>query len=133
MGSALSWLASIFLLLIHVGYSVVNAARSLREGLCARDPRPLAAKRKQVPSHLAVLFASHDDAALDLFESEMLDNIEQVVAWCQVAGVKRLTVYDRRGTSSSPFYHIVAAHSLLARRARCVGTLVLRAARAVAN
>ena len=97
MGKVMSWLASFFLFLIHVGYSLVNAATSLRKGLRARDPQPLATKRKQVPSHLALLFASHDDDALDQFEGEMVDNIEQAVAWCQVAGIKRLTVYDRKG------------------------------------
>ncbi|KAJ3557736.1 hypothetical protein NM688_g1307 [Phlebia brevispora] len=100
MGKVASWLTSFVLFLIHVGYALVNAATSLRKGYCARDPLPLAIKRKQVPSHIALLFASHDDTSLDRFEGEMLDNIEEVVAWCQVVGIKRLTVYDRKGVLS---------------------------------
>ena len=97
MGKATSWLTSYILFLIHLTYALVNAATSLYKLYTTRDPRPLTTKRRQLPSHLAILFACDDDDALDRFEGELLANIEQIVTWCRLVGIKRLTVYDRRG------------------------------------
>ena len=100
MGKATSWLTSFLLFLVHVVYSVACAATSLRRWHSTRDPLPLVHNRKQVPAHVAVLFASHDDTALERFEGDILSNIAQLVAWCRLVGVKRLTVYDRKGLFS---------------------------------
>lgn len=99
MGKVMSWLTSSILLLIHVAYSIANAATSLHKRHSARDPQPLAVHRKQVPAHIALLFTCDDDRAAEPFEKDMLANVEQAVAWCRVVGIKRLTVYDRKGSS----------------------------------
>ena len=107
MGKATSWLTSSLLFLIHVVYSLVCAATSLRQFHSTRDPQPLVCNRRQVPAHVAVLFASHDDTALEKFEGDILGNIAQLVAWCRLVGVKRLTVYDRKGAASLPSLSIL--------------------------
>ncbi|KAI0348562.1 hypothetical protein BDW22DRAFT_1350799 [Trametopsis cervina] len=97
----MSWLASIVLYLIHTFYAITNIATSLREQYFAREPLPLAAERKKVPNHLAILLASDVDTVSESFEQDILQNVEKVVEWCRQVGITRLTFYDRHGILSS--------------------------------
>lgn len=92
----MSWLASCILYVFHAVYYVINLASSLR-AMLDPPPNPLAGKRKQVPTHLALLVTTDQDALSESLEQELLDNIQQAVSWCRTAGVQRLTVYDREG------------------------------------
>ena len=100
MGKVATCLAAFGLFLIHFVYSLVNAATSLRKLCSARNPQPLTAKRRQLPSHLAVLFVCNHHVSLERFEEDIVANIEQIVGWCRLAGITQLTVYDREGEYS---------------------------------
>lgn len=92
----MSWLASLVLSLFHAVYYVSNVWSSLRASL-GRPPNALAAKRKQLPTHLALLFATDQNGTIESFEEHLLENIQQAITWCRAAGIQRLTVYDREG------------------------------------
>lgn len=102
---SMSWLASFALYVFHAIYYVANFISSIRRHF-TNAPRPLDAQRKQVPSHLALVLASDENGPTEGLEECMLDNVEEVVSWCRAAGIRKLTVYDRRGESSShSIYH----------------------------
>ena len=92
----MSWLASLVLSLFHAVYYVINVFSSLRASF-GRPPNPLEAKRKQLPTHLALLFATDSDGIFDGLEAQLLDNVQEAIAWCRAVGIQRLTVYDREG------------------------------------
>ena len=92
----MSWLASCILSLFHAVYYLINVVSSYRARQ-ARPPNPLTVKRKQVPTHLALLLTTNENVPIEAFESELLDNVQQTVSWCRTAGIQRLTVYDREG------------------------------------
>ena len=92
----MSWLASILLHCIHVLYSLVNAVSSFRQRF-NRKPQSLNAERRQIPTHLAVLLTSADNAAPKNQEDKTLENVRDMVEWCREAGIPRLTIYDRQG------------------------------------
>lgn len=92
----MSWLASFILSLFHAVYYVINIASTFRASL-VRPPNPLVAKRKQVPTHLALLLATNNATVDEAFEYQLLDNVQEAISWCRAAGIQRLTVYDRDG------------------------------------
>lgn len=106
----MSWLASCILALFHAVYYVINIVRSFRASR-ARPPNPLAAKRKQVPTHLALLLATDNDTVSVKSEDKLLENILQVVSWCRTAGIPRLTVYDRDGEFKAMIVALLSAHT----------------------
>ena len=99
----MSWLASLVLSLFHAVYYVINVFASLRASR-SRPPKPLNAARKQLPTHLALLFATDRDSAAESFEEYLLENIQQAISWCRAVGIQRLTVYDRGGEFPDKFY-----------------------------
>ncbi|KIP11370.1 hypothetical protein PHLGIDRAFT_124784 [Phlebiopsis gigantea 11061_1 CR5-6] len=101
----MSWLASFILSLFHAVYYVFNAVSTFRASL-ARPPNPLAAKRKQVPTHLALLLNNNSAAVDEAFECQLLDNVQEAISWCRAAGVQQLTVYDREGILYKSSYEL---------------------------
>ena len=100
--TVMSRLASFFLCLIHAIYALTSLTSSLREYFAREAPTALTVRRKQVPKHVAILLASDNDSApSEAFEQQILQNVENVVAWCQVVGIQRLTFYDRKGAFHS--------------------------------
>jgi dehydrodolichyl diphosphate syntase complex subunit NUS1 len=93
----MSWLASLALYVLHAIYAMANIVTSWREGYSAREPHPLVAKRSKLPRHVAVLLASDLDTVSDIFEQDILQNLQEVVGWCREVGIQRLTLYDRAG------------------------------------
>ncbi|GJE86181.1 hypothetical protein PsYK624_022610 [Phanerochaete sordida] len=93
----MSWLASLVLSLFHAVYYVINVFSSLRFSR-GRPPKPLEAARKQLPTHLALLFATDRDSALENLDELLLENIQQAISWCRAVGIQRLSVYDREGS-----------------------------------
>lgn len=92
----MSWLTSCLLYIVHAVYYLFNLASSLRRTFASK-PNPLTVKRKQVPTHLALLLASDEDGIPESLEQHVLENVLQVVAWCRSVGIARLTLYDRQG------------------------------------
>ncbi|KAM5536248.1 hypothetical protein V8D89_010147 [Ganoderma adspersum] len=92
----MSWLATLVLSLLHALYKLVLAFKSLSARFL-QEPLPLASERSKVPSHLALNLISNPEADEEGNEKYMLNSVENVAAWCQAVGIKRLTVYDRDG------------------------------------
>ncbi|CAL1695669.1 unnamed protein product [Somion occarium] len=96
----MSWLTSLALYIIHAVYLLASSLSFLRNPLTYTSPRPIDAKRKLTPKHLALVFTGCDSNEMDNLEDILLENIEGVVSWCHLSGIQRLTVYDREGLIS---------------------------------
>jgi len=94
--SAMSWLTSFALYVFHAIYTLVTTLSSIPRYF-ANTPQPLSTQRTQVPKHLALILASDNCIPEDVWETDVVDNVEQIVGWCREAGIHRLTVYDRQG------------------------------------
>ncbi|PIL31890.1 hypothetical protein GSI_06594 [Ganoderma sinense ZZ0214-1] len=92
----MSWLATLVLSLLHVLYKLVLAFKSLSTHFL-QEPLPLASQRSKVPSHLALNLISNPEEDEEGNEKYMLNSVENVATWCQVVGIRRLTVYDHDG------------------------------------
>lgn len=67
----------------------------------APTPKPLLARRRRIPTHLAVILvpdAENYDARVE--ETVMEECVEQVVDWCKELGMQRLSIYERDGVLS---------------------------------
>ena len=93
---AMSVLASVALSILHILYRLVLVFRSVSSRL-HKDPRPLLSERSNLPKHLALSIIPNEAADEETNEKYMLDSVEKVAGWCQVVGIRRLTVYDREG------------------------------------
>ena len=102
----MSRLASFILSLFHTVYYILNVVSTLRASV-VRPPNLLAAKRKQVPTHLALLLTTENAVIDEAFEFQLVDNIQETVSWCRAAGIQRLTVYDRDGMCSVIWHCVV--------------------------
>lgn len=92
----MSWLASVALRILHFIYWFFVAVKTSWER--SEDvPLQLNSKRSKIPSHLALLLATDARADAQVQEEAMIEAVEKAVAWCRVAGIGRLTVYDRQG------------------------------------
>jgi len=63
-----------------------------------RRPRPLHARRRKLPGHLAVLLRHgepHEGATSELLET--LESVRRLAVWCRMAGIRVLSVYDEKG------------------------------------
>ncbi|RPD55810.1 hypothetical protein L226DRAFT_565047 [Lentinus tigrinus ALCF2SS1-7] len=92
----MSWFARLILAVLHVVYRLVLVFKSLSTRFRAQ-PSPLTAERSKLPSHLALSLSPNLAAGEESNEKYMLDSVEKVAGWCQVLGIRRLTVYDREG------------------------------------
>jgi dehydrodolichyl diphosphate syntase complex subunit NUS1 len=96
-------LAHLLLLLLHSLYGFKNFLFSL---VPHRNPKPLLARRRKLPVHLALLLIP-DAENHDTREEErvMEQCVEHVVEWCKELEIQRLSVYDRDGLSKPVFKH----------------------------
>lgn len=94
----MSVLASVTLAILHFLYRLVLIFRTLSFRL-HKVPRPLVAERSNLPKHLALSIIPNEAADGETNEKYMLDSVEKVATWCQVVGIRRLTVYDQEGMS----------------------------------
>jgi len=83
---------------LHFFYSLFLYILSFRSRYFRSAPRPLAAKRNKIPSHLVLVLASQEpDLCVSGAQEAFLGCIENAITWCRVAGIQRLSVYDRLG------------------------------------
>ena len=96
--NAMSWLATVALALLHVLYRLALVIKSLSARF-NKIPRTLLANcdRSKLPSHLALCLIPDSRADDESNEKYMLNSVVKVATWCQVVGIRRLTVYDREG------------------------------------
>ncbi|EIW64594.1 uncharacterized protein TRAVEDRAFT_25727 [Trametes versicolor FP-101664 SS1] len=94
----MSWLASALLSLIHALYRLVLVFQSVFRP--ATEPQPITAERSKLPQHLALALVPNPEADDEANEQYLLNSVEKVAGWCQLAGIRRLSVYDREGVLS---------------------------------
>ncbi|EMD42111.1 hypothetical protein CERSUDRAFT_79718 [Gelatoporia subvermispora B] len=88
-------LASLALYILHALYWIYNTVKSTF-GQVDHLPAPLDAKRPKLPQHLAfVLYADSKPFDTDSFKDQALEAVQNLVSWCRVVGITRLSVYDR--------------------------------------
>ena len=86
------------LCVLHFFYSLFLVVLSIRSRYFRPAPRLLSAKRGKIPSHLVLVLASQEpDLCVSEAQEAFLGCIEKVITWCRVAGIQRLSVYDRLG------------------------------------
>jgi len=86
------------LCVLHFFYSLFLVILSFRSRYFRSAPRPLSAKRSKIPSHLVLVLASQEpDLCVSEAQEAFLGCIEDAITWCRVAGIQRLSVYDRLG------------------------------------
>jgi len=86
------------LCVLHFFYSLFLVILSFRSRYFRSAPRSLSAKRSKVPSHLVLVLASQEpDLCVSEAQGAFLGCIENAITWCRVAGIQRLSVYDRQG------------------------------------
>jgi dehydrodolichyl diphosphate syntase complex subunit NUS1 len=89
------WLA---LRVLHVFYSLFLALLSIRSRHFRPAPRPLTAARSKIPSHLALVLASQEpDLCISEAQEAFMRCTVKAIACCRAAGIRCLSVYDRRG------------------------------------
>jgi len=86
------------LCVLHFIYSLFLVILSFRSRYFRSAPRPLSTKRSKIPSHLVLVLASQEpDLCVSEAQEAFLGCIEDAITWCRVAGIQRLSVYDRLG------------------------------------
>ncbi|OCH96095.1 hypothetical protein OBBRIDRAFT_883365 [Obba rivulosa] len=91
----MSGLASCVLYILHAAYWLYNAAKSIFQQYID-EPAPLDAERSKLPQHLAlVLYADNKSLDTESLKERTLEAVQNLVSWCRVVGVTRLSVYDR--------------------------------------
>lgn len=106
----MSLLASALLYLAHLLYSISLAVWSVHGRWLKGTPLPLAAQRSKVPKHLGVILVSEEDVARKpAVQDAFVRSAERVAAWCRIAGIKQLTVYDRYGVFPSSRVNLIHA------------------------
>lgn len=90
-------LALLVLNIVHFFYAVYNAVCAFFQRF-GSYPLPLSAPRQRIPSHLALLLTCDEDADDELAEEIFTHTVYNAVRWCRLVGIKRLSVYDTRGT-----------------------------------
>ena len=99
-------LAHLLLLLIHTLYGFKNFLFSL---VPPRHPKPLLARRRRLPLHLALLLipdAENHDTREE--EGVMEECVEHVLDWCKKLEIQRLSVYDRDGARHKLLFNVFA-------------------------
>lgn len=95
-------LASALLFLAHLLYSISLAVWSVHGRWFKRSPLPLVVQRSKTPKHLGViLVCGEGEATKATVQDVFVRSTERAAAWCRLAGIKQLTVYDRYGATTS--------------------------------
>jgi len=90
--------------LLHFLYSIHLALSSIRSRYLRSTPRSLTATRSKTPSHLALVLASQEpELCVSEAREALLACTERAVAYCRVAGIRCLSVYDRQGILLNAF------------------------------
>ncbi|KAG8814017.1 hypothetical protein FRC17_001332 [Serendipita sp. 399] len=85
---ALLWLFHLFLAL----------KRFFATLLPAKSPRPLRARRKKLPNHLAVLLSSEGNSGNTVTDGpEAIESVRRLAEWCRITGIEVLSVFDSAG------------------------------------
>ncbi|KAJ8702540.1 hypothetical protein PTI98_001247 [Pleurotus ostreatus] len=85
------------LLFIHAIYALTAKFLALWRRQHQREPLPLDAPRSKIPRHLAIVF-DLDSTRHDKIEEESLfKSVYNSIAWCEAAGIEKLTLYDNQG------------------------------------
>jgi hypothetical protein len=89
----MSWLARVTLSLLHLLYACIIRILYWR-GTSSKHTRT------RIPSHLALLLIAEDfdDSAAESVQECLLQSLQCTAGWCRLAGIQKLTVYDRQGT-----------------------------------
>ncbi|KAJ8083872.1 hypothetical protein PM082_002638 [Marasmius tenuissimus] len=94
-------LALPFLFVLHLIYSLVIFARSIRQLIFKRkEPLALNASRKLLPKRLSIVFVPDSEIDIRTTEQCILDTLENVIGWCQQLGIECVSVYDHEGIIS---------------------------------
>jgi hypothetical protein len=97
---AMDLVGRLFLRVVHFFYSLFLAILSIRSRYFRPTPRPLTATRSKIPSHLALVLVSQEpDLCISDAQEALLRCTENAIACCRAAGIQRLSVYDRQGSS----------------------------------
>jgi len=95
----MTWVAHLVLLIIHTVYGLKNLIFSFIPG---RTPRPLLARRRKSPGHVAlVLVPDAENHDIRDEETGLEESVERAVKWCRSVGIQRLSVYERDGILSN--------------------------------
>jgi len=91
-------LFDVLLYILHFSYSSILKLRSIWEQWSPTHPQPLLAPRRRIPRHLAILFT---DSSADTHSSKnaLTESILRSIEWCRLTGIKKLTVFEEKGTS----------------------------------
>ncbi|KAF4572958.1 UPP synthase family protein [Pleurotus pulmonarius] len=83
---------------IHVVYALIAKFLALWRRRHQREPLPLDAPRSKIPQHLAIVFdldSTQPHAKVE--EESLLKSVYNSIAWCEAAGIEKLTLYDNQG------------------------------------
>lgn len=90
-----------FLFFIHAIYALTAKCLALWRRLHQREPLPLDAPRSQIPRHLAIVFDLDSTQPHGKIEEESLfRSVYNSIAWCEAAGIEKLTLYDNQGRAN---------------------------------
>ena len=103
--TAMSWLATFTLAVLHSLYHLILVFKSLAFRYRG-SPLPLAAPRSKLPSHLALTLVEDSIKDEEAAEKYMLNTVDRCAEWCRAVGIRRLTVYDREGASAFSFQRL---------------------------
>jgi dehydrodolichyl diphosphate syntase complex subunit NUS1 len=84
--------------LLWLFHLVLALRRFVSTLLPRRQPNPLRSQRRKLPGHLAVLLRhgeSRESRENQLLEA--LESVRRLAAWCRIAGIRVLSVYDEEG------------------------------------
>ena len=97
----MSVFAHALLYLAHLLYSFSLAVWSVHGRWFKHPPSPVNAPRSKTPKHLGIILVCGDeDAAKPAVRDAFVKSTERAAAWCEAAGIKQLTIYDRNGASA---------------------------------
>lgn len=102
--SAMSAIYTCLLYLIHLVYAIQLRLNSLKKRFLAPPPQHLAAPRRRLPKHLAIVFAIDPTVPADAAREALTKSVMNAVEWCRIAGIRKLTVYEENGTSTYPLF-----------------------------
>ncbi|KAF9568434.1 hyphal tip protein [Agrocybe pediades] len=97
-------MAILYTCLLHVFhfiYSFVLAIRSFWKRHCEAVPQSLRATRQRIPRHLAVLFTVDPTVPLEKAKDIIIESVIDVVSWCRILGIEKLTVYEKNDLLSA--------------------------------
>lgn len=91
----MQYVAQLVLLFIHAIYGLKNLLFSF---IPSRNPKPLLARRKKVPGHIAfILVPNAVNSETGQEEAVMEQCIESAIKWCKTLGISHLSIYERDG------------------------------------